>query len=201
MIHPHTALRFISDDVGHGVVATRRIPQGTITWALDALDRVMEPAEVEALGPLYRERLDHFTFRDDEGRYVLCWDAARYINHSSRANCLTTAYDFEIAIRDIEPGEQLTDDYGTLNLDRPFRCLPEPGTRRTLIQPDDLVRYHAEWDGLLREAFPHLLTVEQPLMALLPPDVQAKAAAIARGEEEMDSILTCYYAGGDGVAA
>lgn len=195
MIHPHTALRFISHDVGYGVVATQRIPKGTITWAMDLLDRVFEPDEVDALGPLFREPLDHFTFRDGRGRHVLCWDIARYVNHSSRANCLTTAYDFEIAVRDIEAGEQLTDDYGTLNLEREFACLPEPGTTRTVIRPDDLVRYHEAWDSLLRDAFPLFVRVEQPLLPLLGPDVRARAEAIARGEAEMDSILTCYYPG------
>jgi hypothetical protein len=195
MIHPHTALRFISPDIGFGVVATERIPKGTITWAMDALDRVFEPEEVEALGSLFRERLDHFTFRDSRGRYVLCWDIARYVNHSSRANCLTTAYDFEVAIRDIEAGEQLTDDYGTLNIEQAFECVPEPGTDRTLILPDDLVRHHAAWDRLLLDTFPHLVRVAQPLAVLLPPEVWAKAKAIARGEAEMDSILTCYYPG------
>jgi len=195
MIHPHTALRFVSDEVGYGVVATRRIPRGTITWAMDPLDRTLDPAEVEALGPLFREPLDHFTFRDNRGRYVLCWDTARYLNHSSNANCLTTAYDFEIALRDIEAGEQLTDDYGTLNLDRPFECLPEPGTDRTVILPDDLLRYHDRWDRLLLDAFPNVARVEQPLAPLLPPAVWAKAQAIAHGEAAMDSILNCYYPG------
>jgi hypothetical protein len=195
MIHPHTALRFISADVGFGVVATQPIPKGTITWAMDPLDRVFEPEEVEALGPLFWEPLDHFTFRDNRGRYVLCWDVARYVNHSSSSNCLTTAYDFEIAVRDIAPGEQLTDDYGTLNLEREFECLPEPGTARTLIRPDDLVRYHAVWDRQLLDAFPHLVRVAQPLLPLLRPEVRSKAEAIARGEAEMDSILTCYYPG------
>jgi hypothetical protein len=119
---------------------------------MDPLDRVFAPEEVDALGPLFRERLDHFTFRDGHGRYVLCWDIARYVNHSSNANCLTTAYDFEIAIRDIEAGEQLTDDYGTLNIEHPFEAVPEEGTDRTLILPDDLAATTAA--GTPRSATP-----------------------------------------------
>lgn len=193
MIHPDTALRFISDDVGHGVVATRRIPKGTITWVMDPLDRVLAPSDVAGLDPLFHERLEHFTFRDNQGRYVLCWDIARYVNHSSRANCYTTPYDFEIAVRDIEEGEQLTDDYGTLNIERPFTCLPEPGTDRVTIYPDDLVRHYPTWDHLLETAFPDVLRVSQPLATLLAPSVWADAQAIARGERVMASILTCYY--------
>ena len=44
MIHPDTELQFINDKIGYGVVATKLIPKGSITWALDKLD-----AEARAL--------------------------------------------------------------------------------------------------------------------------------------------------------
>lgn len=195
MIHPNTSLKFINEAVGFGVVATQLIPQGTITWAQDDLDRVFEPEEVRQLPPLFHQSMDHFAFRDNLGRYILCWDHGRYVNHSSLANCITTAYGFEIAVRDITPGEELTDDYGFLNLDRPFEAFPEKGTKRTTILPDDLVRYHGKWDRKLKRAFGRFLSVDQPLAELVPPDVLDKAEAIARGEVEMDSVLACYYPG------
>lgn len=123
MIHPHTELRFINKDIGYGVVATHFIPKGTITWVLDKLDREFTPGEVEKLDPVYREILDTYSFCNSAGNLVLCWDHGRFVNHSFNSNCLTTAYDFEVAIRDIHPGEQITDDYGYLNISRPFRAL------------------------------------------------------------------------------
>lgn len=195
MIHPYTELRFISDEVGYGVVATRRIPKGTITWALDKLDRIFAPDEVEDLGPIYRSLLEKYAYRNRDGDLVLCWDHARFVNHSFRSNCLTTAYEFELAVRDIEAGEELTDDYGYLNVPEPFECVPERGSRRKCVYPDDLLRYHKSWDGKLRAAFGSLLDVEQPLMEIVPLDARAKAIAIAAGREKMDSILTCYYSG------
>jgi hypothetical protein len=60
MIHPHTELRFISPELGYGVFARRFIPKGTITWALDALDRSFSPSQVSAMAPLYREILDKY---------------------------------------------------------------------------------------------------------------------------------------------
>jgi len=45
----------------------------------------------------------------------------RYVNHGFNSNCLKTVYDFEIAIRDIQVGKQLTDDYGHLKIPVPFR--------------------------------------------------------------------------------
>lgn len=196
MIHPDTELRFINEKIGYGVVATRLIPKGTITWALDRLDRIFTPAEIQSMAPIYRQIMDKYTYRNPVGNHVFCWDNARYINHSSNANCITTAYEFEIAIRDIQPGEELTDDYGYLNLEEPFEVLPEPGSNRTVVYPDDLVRYYAVWDDKLLAAFPDLEKVDQPLFHLLEPPIREKAQQIAAGKLKMDSILNCYYRNG-----
>lgn len=193
MIHPDTELRFINDQIGYGVVATKFIPKGTITWALDKLDRIFSPQQVRAMDPLYQQVLDKYTYRNAEGNHILCWDNARFVNHSSKSNCVTTAYEFEIAIRDIQPGEELTDDYGYLNLEEPFEVVPEEGTNRTVIYPDDLLRYYHEWDEKLLAAFPELLRVPQPLFNLLEKGTREKAEHIAAGQTKIDSILHCYY--------
>lgn len=196
MIHPDTEIRFINEKIGYGVVATKLIPKGTITWALDKLDRTFTPEYINNLEPVYRQIMDKYTYRNPQGHYVLCWDIARFINHSANANCITTAYDFEIAIRDIQPGEELTDDYGYLNVEEPFEVVPEPGSNRTVVYPDDLVRYYAIWDEKLLGAFPNLLHVEQPLFQILEKSTQEKARLIAQGQVKMDSILNCYYRNG-----
>ncbi|MGB1121656.1 MAG: hypothetical protein ACPG3Z_06650 [Saprospiraceae bacterium] len=63
MIYPKTELKFISEAVGYGVVATEFIPAGTITWALDKLDRTFTPADFEAFEPMYQDILETYTFR------------------------------------------------------------------------------------------------------------------------------------------
>jgi hypothetical protein len=147
---------------------------------------------------MYQEVMDKYTYRNPEGNYIFCWDNARFINHSANANCITTAYEFEIAIRDIQPGEELTDDYGYLNLEEPFEVMPEPGSNRNVVYPDDLLRYYPVWDEKLLSAFPHLLDVKQPLFHILDKSAQQKATSIAKGEKKMDSILNCYYRNGNG---
>jgi hypothetical protein len=127
---------------------------------------------------------------------VLCWDNGRYVNHSFNSNCMSTAYDFEIAVRDILPGEQLTDDYGYLNITEPFRAMDE-GTRRKVVYPDDLKRYGRVWDRKLAKAFRYVTGVEQKLRPLLTDEMWAKVEAIASGEQEMDSIITLYYENGN----
>jgi uncharacterized protein len=193
MIHPHTELRFINETIGYGVVATKFIPKGTITWALDKLDRIFTPSQIKNLDPIYQQVLDKYTYRNQEGNHILCWDNARFVNHSFNSNCLTTAYEFEIAIRDIHPGEELTDDYGYLNIDEPFEASPESNTDRTTVYPDDLLRYYPIWDDKLLSAFPQFLKVDQPLFQILPVHIQEKAHRIALDQEQIDSILCCYY--------
>ncbi|MBK9190123.1 MAG: SET domain-containing protein [Crocinitomicaceae bacterium] len=192
MIHPDTELRFISPEVGYGVVAKKFIPKGTITWALDELDREFTPKQYHEMDETYKEIIEFYSFRNNLGNYVLCWDNARFVNHSFNSNCLTTAYDFEIAIRDIHPGEQLTDDYGYLNISEPFRGIDE-GTKRKVVYPDDLLRYAPVWDKKLVSGLQQFNDVEQPLKKFVKSSVLKKVDRIVKGESAMDSILTCYF--------
>ena len=192
MIHPKTELRFINDEIGYGVVATDFIPAGTITWVLDKLDREFSPSEVEVMDQLYKDILEVYSYRNRSGNYVLCWDNGRFVNHSFNSNCFTTAYDFEIAIRGIFPGEPLTDDYGYLNISEPFRAAPE-GTKRKVVYPDDLVRYSKIWDKKLLSPFKRIPKVEQPLRNLINHDKWEMINHISTGKKEMESLLTLYY--------
>ena len=192
MIHPKTELKHISNEVGYGVVATEFIPAGTVTWVLDKLDREFSPLEFQAMDSIYQNILDTYTFRNNKGNFVLCWDNGRYVNHSFNSNCLTTAYDFEIAIRDIQAGDQLTDDYGYLNIPYPFRGVDE-GTRRKIVYPNDLVKYYKVWDKKIQNVFHQLIKVDQPLGDLIENELWEKINRIAEGKEQMDSILTNYY--------
>jgi hypothetical protein len=193
MIHPHTELKFINPQIGYGVVANKYIPKGTITWALDKLDQVFTQSEVDVMESVYKEILDKYCYRNSHGDLVLCWDHSRYVNHSFHSNCITTAYNFEIAVRDIHPGEELTDDYGYLNCLQPFKCLPEPNTSRTHVLPDDLLHFYKEWDDKVSAAFRYFKKVSQPLAFLIDPAYRSKVDAVANGIEPMDSILNCYY--------
>lgn len=194
MIHPKTELKFINKDVGYGVVATEFIPAGTITWVLDKLDKEFSPNEYRSMEPVYQEILDTYTFRNNKGNFILCWDNGRFVNHSFNSNCLTTAYDFEIAIRDIQPGEQLTDDYGYLNISEPFEGVDE-GTERKVVYPDDLVHFHQIWDKQIAKVFNKITQNEQVLRKLIQNDLWDKITQISEGQLEMDSILTNYYRG------
>ncbi|MBG43125.1 MAG: SET domain-containing protein-lysine N-methyltransferase [Aequorivita sp.] len=194
MIHPKTELKFISEQIGYGVVATEFIPAGTITWALDDLDREFTPSKIKKMNSLYQEILETYCYRNNKGNFVLCWDYGRFVNHSFKSNCMSTAYDFEIAIRDIQPGEELTDDYGYLNVSAPFKGIDE-GTRRKTVYPDDLLNHYQTWDKQLIKNFPKILKVDQPLKSLITPKLWNTVIEIAEGKKEMDSILKNHFSG------
>lgn len=163
MIHPNTELRFINEEIGFGVFATEFIPKGTITWALDQLDQIIKPLEASALSPLYKINLEKYAYIDPEGNYVLCWDLGRYMNHSCNSSTRGIGYSFDLAVRDIQKGEELTYEYAHLNLDYSFKCGCQSYNCRGTISPDDIFRYSQEWDAQYAEAFALIKKVPQPL--------------------------------------
>ena len=190
MIHPNTELALINETIGHGVIATKFIPRGTIIWVLDELDQKLAASYVASLDPLIQKVLTKYCYRDYQGYYILCWDIARFVNHSFTPTMIGTAYNFELAVRDIYPGEELTDDYGYFNLDQPFDCLPEPDSLRMRVMPDDILNFYQDWDQKAATAMRLVPTVDQPLLRFMDAELRAKVGAIAAGQEPMDSILS-----------
>ena len=196
MLHPHTELRFVSPEIGYGIFATQNIPIGTITWVKDQLDRVFTAQEIKSLSPANSENLMKYTYRDRKGNYFFCWDLTRFVNHSYEPNSILTSMDSEIAIRDIKKGEELTNDYGTLNIIEPFKCANGPGHEREYVRPDDLLRFHGKWDAQIKFAVEFQSKVSQPLDKFLSADQRTMLERIAGKHLEMPSILENFYRGG-----
>ncbi len=166
MIHPDTELRFVSDEVGYGVFATALIPRGAITWVRDDFDILLGKDEFERLKPIYRPLADKYAYLDAEGVYVLCWDIAKYVNHSCDPSCLGGTEEFEVAVRDVLPGDELTCDYATLHLDdsESFRCRCGARSCRGTIRPEDAAALADRWAEAFQAAFSLVETVPQPLL-------------------------------------
>jgi hypothetical protein len=167
VIHPDTALRFISPEIGHGVFATRRIPKGTITWGLCQLDHVLSPARRLELPPAYTEIVQTYSYMTSQGDAVLCWDFGRFVNHSCDPATLSLTEGMEIAVRDILPGDQITDDYGMLNIIADLECRCGAPCCRGIVRSDDVLRLGMEWETRIREAFALAPRVPQPLLPFL----------------------------------
>jgi hypothetical protein len=166
MIHPDSELRFISPAMGYGLFATSLIRKGTLTWVRDDLDQIVDPALERELPPMLGALLQKYSYYERRGR-VLCWDHGRFVNHSCDANCRSTGFDFEIAVRDIRPGDEITDDYGSLNVDIEFECRCRSPHCRNTIRAADIIRCADVWDREAADAFVHAGSVRQPLWPLL----------------------------------
>ena len=164
MLHPNTELRKISDEVGYGIFATKPIPKGTITWALDPLDQILDLHAPEQFDHHYDGSLTRYSWITARGHRILCWDFGRYMNHSCEANSYGPGgAEFEIAIRDIAAGEEITCDYATLNLEEPLMCQCGSPRCRGIVKPEDLEDNAVACDILIKNAFMCIRDVPQPL--------------------------------------
>lgn len=195
MLHPHTELRFVSSEVGYGIFATQDIPKGTVTWIKDALDRTFTKEQMDSLPEADRNNAYKYTYRTSEGLYLFCWDLTRFMNHSSEPNSMITPYNFEIAVRDIKAGDELTNDYGTLNIEEPFKCSYITNRGRQIIKPDDLLLHGDSWDALLLEAIKKSSDVQQPLDAWMIETQRETLERIAEGSEPPLSIKSMFFGG------
>jgi hypothetical protein len=178
MLHPHTKLAHIDDRIGYGVVATRLIPEGTVTWTLDPLDQRIPAAKLNDLDESLKRVLEHYAYFDHRGDYILCWDFARYVNHSCTPTTLAPGIDVEIAVRDIQPGEQLTGDYAAYNLEHELACCCGSPQCRGVIREADFDRLAEKWDTQLRDSVQRVTHVSQPLWSHISDrDVLLQAAA------------------------
>ena len=88
---------------GRGVFAVRRIEAGEVV--IDGCREVLTDAALESLSPEERMFLSVV-----DGQTILMKPPARFVNHSCDPNARGTAR-HDVAIRVIEPGEEVTVDY------------------------------------------------------------------------------------------
>lgn len=193
MIHPHTELRLISAEIGLGPVATRFIPKGTIAWVLDPFDIVMTPEQVQALTPPFAEIAGRYAYLDPNGSSILCWDHARYMNHHCNPAVRGVTPTFQITVRDVQAGEELTCEYAECNIDG-LNCQCGAPNCRGVVRGEDLLQFGDEWEAEVRAALADSLTVPQPLWRyLLDPE---PARAVMEGRTPPLPMRDFYFPGG-----
>ena len=105
---------------GFGVFAADRIPAGTRVWEFtEGVDYRIPDDDVQNAPEPYRSELLKYAYKDSTGDYILCGDAARFMNHSEEPSCDDSGDLYTVALNDIAPGQELTCDYRTFDLDWP----------------------------------------------------------------------------------
>jgi len=113
---------------GHGLFAKKLIPEGTVWWHARSQDILIVKKDqfltlVNSFNPpsshkpqlvekLTQCLLTYSYYDADIDALIFCLDNARYVNHSSSANSIAGVEMFSsVALRDIQPGEEITEDY------------------------------------------------------------------------------------------
>lgn len=193
MLHPATELRKVSDEVGYGVFATERIARGTIIWVRDALDIVLSRAQVARLPEALVPTLARYAYRDAMGRHILCWDHARYMNHSCVAATLSVGTLCDFARRDIEVGEEITCDYAFLNMRESFDCRCGAPACRGFVSVADLDAIAAAVDREVEGMLPRLARLPQLLEPFMVDPERGRLEAVLAGDEAMPSCRENRY--------
>lgn len=113
---------------GIGLFADQFIKKGTTIWKFkpgfdlrigkDELDKLSESAKEQFLKYAY--------LNPDTHKYILCFDDARFFNHSDEPNSIDVASPddeegLDVAGRDIEKGEELTCNYKDFDADFDYK--------------------------------------------------------------------------------
>lgn len=106
---------------GIGCFAAEPIRKGQLVWVLDErLDSVIPFAELCTFPPPAQEFWLMYGYqieRNGEKVIIMCGDHAKHMNHADAPNLGEDAEHNNIALRDIAPGEELTCDYYSFDLD------------------------------------------------------------------------------------
>ena len=103
---------------GIGLFANQFISKGTLIWKFQSgFDLKIEESELIKLSEPAKEQFFNYAYLNAKtNKYILCFDDARFFNHSDDPNILDIESPddeegMNIADKDIQEGEELTCDY------------------------------------------------------------------------------------------
>ncbi len=188
MIHPETIVRPVNEVIGNGVFATKYIPKGTIVVVKDRFDISISREEFLWLPEPLKASVETYLYHDKHGHLILGWDHAKYMNHSCDSNTMMTDYDIEITVRDILPGEEVTTEYGLLNIQEPYAIHCCCKNCRRHLRLDDIDRYADIWDKRIHESLLMAFEHPQPLWNLVDSDTKARLENLQEHPESYRSV-------------
>lgn len=200
MIHPNTELKLVNEAIGYGVFATNFIPEGTMVYVKDSLEQIISPSDYHLHSKEMREIIDKYSYTDENGFKIVSWDFAKYVNHCCNCNTMSTGYGFEIAIQDIQPGDQITDEYGLFNMENEMEVVcGQEGCRRR-IGPGDFDANYKTWDEKIRKSLGKFFSVEQPLITFLDDETRKNIDLFNQSPDTYKSVYQLKLQPLNGVA-
>jgi uncharacterized protein len=137
MTHSSIEIRFNNKGKKLGVFATDFIPKGTVIYTIDYVDLLLSKISGT-------NSVDSIT------------EKTKLFNHKENPNSMTTAYGFNIAIQDIQDGEEITED---------LRIYPLISSGIPVLESEELKTI----DNLIIYALEEIREVRQPLFEYISP--------------------------------
>ena len=120
MLHPAIRVRDEKTIEGRGLVATALIKTGEVVSRLEPDQPTIPISDVLAMSEEEQDEILHYCYQHN-ATHVVCEDGdEKYMNHSCDPNTWWLDDDTMIARWDIQPGEEVTYDYATTEVDVPF---------------------------------------------------------------------------------
>lgn len=169
MLHPDIIIKHGSIS-GKGLFAKKKIPKGTIVYRIKDDIRIYSKSQYKKFSKRYRKILEKFANEENAGTIVHHIDGAKYGNHRCQPNCreLSSGHAYmDIALSDIEKGEELTWDYATLipSWKKPIKCkCGSKNCRKIIFRVSPTSRIAKKLDSRTKRAEKNYLNVKQPLL-------------------------------------
>jgi hypothetical protein len=143
--------------------------------------------------PRYLPHIKRYSYMDPEGNHLVSWDLTKYINHCCQCNTMLSPYGFEMAIRDIAPGEEITEEYAMYDFwqEMDLACEQTPCRKRQTF--GDFDQLWRGWDAQMKTALVNFFKVPQPLLAFLDAKTLADIQQYLKTGEGYKSVWTLKY--------
>ena len=166
---------------GDGIFAEEPIPKGTITFYYSSYDVYVSKKEYLSLSNFEKHRIFKYGVEDEYGNWITTDGDA---NHSCDANILSMFVDglyCDIAVKDIQIGEEITIDYGLFYSSFPWKmtCRCHSSNCRGIVGSAISVDSQTQelWYSRISEAADRIHHVRQPLFSR--EDEPARALTVA----------------------
>lgn len=163
---------------GMGLFAKRFIPKGTMVTGECEKYMVISPEDFSRLARDEQESLLHFCLTRKDGSVLVLTDEGRFMNHSCNANILETGFGFDIVVRDIMEGEELTADYRQfhdyLYSNKPLICACSNSLHNVTFSSKISASMRGIWNSRIIEALMLVDRVPQPLSKIVLGHKSAK---------------------------